>query len=1020
MKKKTLTRILGLAALCCASPSAISAQSLDKTPAPRDFYQEGKALFAQKAYAASLSPLQAYLRQTADEPKSADALTRQAEAEYMLACAAYELGDPRAADILRDFLATHPDTPHANRVQALIASTCFFDGDYAAALDAFSDTRLEWLSTDERDDMTYRLAVSHLQTGDLTQAAVWFETLRATSPRYEGDCIYYISYIRYTQGRLDEALPGFLGLQSHRKYQALVPYYIAEIYLAKQQYDKAEIVAQNYLSAYPDEERAAEMQRVLGTVRYHAADWPGAMTALEAYRDGTEGRMRRDAAYMLGLAYCHNGVYSEAPAALGEATLADDALAQNAYLHMGLAYLQLGDKNKARMAFEQAAVSDADRAVKEQAAYNYALCIHETAYDAFGESVTVFENFLNEFPESQYAPKVSGYLVDVYLSTRSYEAALRSIERIKQPDPMIQKAKLRILFQLGTQAFANADFPAAIDYFTRAWEPVSTYAFGTRGTQEQADALYWRGESYYRLGRMTEAAADFERYLGIFSTSSRGNETVALANYNLGYIAFHRQAYAEAENRFAQYVRLETGENHAALADAYNRLGDCCLRGRRFDEAKRYYATAEKMGQPTGDYSYYQQALVAGLQKDYAGKVALLDRLAEKYPESTYAIDALYEKGRSYVQAGRNAQAIATFRQLLQQHPESPVSRKAAAEIGLLYYQDNDYDRAIEAYTYVVTRYPGSEEARLALHDLKSIYVEANRVSDYARLVEQLPGGIRIEAGEQDSLTYAAAERIYMKGDIVPAKESLTRYLQSYPDGAFSLGAHYNLCTIARQQDDGDAILLHAGKLLEYPDSPYTEEALLMRGEVLFNRKQYDEARADYLQLQAKATTPERRRLGQTGALRCSWLLQDHAATISAATALLAESNLTPELRTEALYDRAKACIAQEDWTAATSDLRALAADTRTLQGAEAKYLLAQHLYDTADYAAAEQEALDYIDQSTPHAYWLARTFILLSDVYAAQDKKLDARQYLLSLQQNYQEDDDIRPMIEERLEKLK
>ena len=387
MKKKTLTRILGLAALCCASPSAISAQSLDKTPAPRDFYQEGKALFAQKAYAASLSPLQAYLRQTADEPKSADALTRQAEAEYMLACAAYELGDPRAADILRDFLATHPDTPHANRVQALIASTCFFDGDYAAALDAFSDTRLEWLSTDERDDMTYRLAVSHLQTGDLTQAAVWFETLRATSPRYEGDCTYYISYIRYTQGRLDEALPGFLGLQSHRKYQALVPYYIAEIYLAKQQFDKAEIVAQNYLSAYPDEERAAEMQRVLGTVRYHAADWPGAMTALEAYRDGTEAyrdgtedRMRRDAAYMLGLAYCHNGVYSEAPAALGEATLANDALAQNAYLHMGLAYLQLGDKNKARMAFEQAAVSDADRAVKEQAAYNYALCIHETAY----------------------------------------------------------------------------------------------------------------------------------------------------------------------------------------------------------------------------------------------------------------------------------------------------------------------------------------------------------------------------------------------------------------------------------------------------------------------------------------------------------------------------------------------------------------------------------------------------------------------------------------------------------------
>ena len=46
--------------------------------------------------------------------------------------------------------------------------------------------------------------------------------------------------------------------------------------------------------------------------------------------------------------------------------------------------------------------------------------------------------------------------------------------------------------------------------------------------------------------------------------------------------------------------------------------------------------------------------------------------------------------------------------------------------------------------------------------------------------------------------------------------------------------------------------------------------------------------------------------------------------------------------------------------------------------------------------------------------------FVLLSDVYVAMDKKLDARQYLLSLQQNYHADDDIEQMINERLEKLK
>ena len=110
---------------------------------------------------------------------------------------------------------------------------------------------------------------------------------------------------------------------------------------------------------------------------------------------------------------------------------------------MGLAYLQLAEKNKARMAFEQAAASNANLKIKEQAAYNYALCIHETSYSAFGESVTVFEKFLNEFPTSAYAEKVSSYLVEVYMNTRSYDAALKSIERIAHPGRAFWKPSRR-------------------------------------------------------------------------------------------------------------------------------------------------------------------------------------------------------------------------------------------------------------------------------------------------------------------------------------------------------------------------------------------------------------------------------------------------------------------------------------------------------------------------------------------------------------------------------------------------
>ena len=55
--------------------------------------------------------------------------------------------------------------------------------------------------------------------------------------------------------------------------------------------------------------------------------------------------------------------------------------------------------------------------------YNYALLIHETAFTGFGESVTIFEDFLELISEFQImSDKVNDYLVEVYLTTKNYQA----------------------------------------------------------------------------------------------------------------------------------------------------------------------------------------------------------------------------------------------------------------------------------------------------------------------------------------------------------------------------------------------------------------------------------------------------------------------------------------------------------------------------------------------------------------------------------------------------------------------
>lgn len=60
------------------------------------------------------------------------------------------------------------------------------------------------------------------------------------------------------------------------------------------------------------------------------------------------------------------------------------------------------------------------------------------------------------------------------------------------------------------------------------------------------------------------------------------------------------------------------------------------------------------------------------------------------------------------------------------------------------------------------------------MRDLKSIYVDLNRIDEFAALANAMPGHIRFDANEQDSLTYATAEKIYARGRMEEAKQAST------------------------------------------------------------------------------------------------------------------------------------------------------------------------------------------------------------------------------------------------------
>lgn len=972
--------------------------------APDRLFVEGKELFSLKNYAGCIDKLEAYKRHA----NNADLVQ---EADYMLVCSAYEQGLPHAAELLKDYLETYPASRHQDEVDFLIGSVHFGRGEYEKAIFWFQEADIDLLSPEQQETYSFRLAYSLLQTGEMQKARGYFARIGQVGDKYREASVYYVAYIDYATGKYNDALAEFTRLKENPVYREQSLYYIAQIYFIQNKYDKVIKEGEELLSSYPDSKNNGEVYRILGNSYYHLGDQGKAITMLSKYVSSTDRPLRGDL-YILGICYFDKGNYSSAVNALARTVRQNDALTQNAYLYLGQSYLKLNDKNNARMAFEAAATSSFDQQVKEVAMYNYALLIHETAFAGFGESVTIFEDFLNDFPHSKYADKVNDYLVEVYLTTKNYEAALKSINKINRPSAKILEAKQDILFQLGTQAFANMKMDEAVDFFTRA------IGLGSYDMEARNDAYFWRGESYYRQGEYGKAISDYRTYLN--NTRRRDTDMYALAYYNLGYSYFKLKQYEEALNRFRQYIDLEENRQAASLADAYNRIGDCLYQNRQFAMAEENYTRAAQLSPAAGDYSVYQKGFLLGLQKDYKGKIDAMDRLIREYPQSQYVDDALYEKGRAYVLLENTGAALQAFGKLVGEFPQSSLARKAGVQLGLLYFNDNQPEKAIEAYKKVIRDYPGSEESKVALQDLKSVYIDLNDINAFAAYANSLGGNVRFEVSEQDSLTYLAAEKLFMRGDNEGARRSLTNYLQTFPQGAFSSNANYYLAAIAFAKKEYEEAKHLFGLVLESGDTKFLEESVARKAEIEYLQEDYPAALESFDRLLIVAEHPENKQAARLGVMRCAQQTGKAKEALLAANELLKEPKLSPELETEARYVRAKAYIAMKQENKALADLKEISRDTRTAQGAEAAYLLAQLYFDGNDDANAEKVLMTFIENGTPHQYWLARGFIVLADVYIRKGDDFQARQYLTSLQNNYKGEDDIAAMIEDRLGKLK
>lgn len=998
MKLKNLLLTMGL-----ALPLLAGAQPTVMDAGAEGYLERARLMYDSHNYVGAIDQL-THLQQL---PLSAD---REEEAELLMALALFERGEGKSLDALIAFIDEHPNSPLATTAQMKIGDYYFYRGDWDNAMLSYSLVRPAAQDLDANEDLLYRKAYCNLRQGHYDEAEQQYHRLAATK-RYGQASVFYKAYVEYANGNLDDALDRFQHIDPTTELGYQAQYYITQIKYNRGQFADVIATGRQLLSEQKNNYFDAELNRMVGESYYHQGNTREARTYLERYVAEPEGDIYRTAAYTLGVLDYNEGNYKRAAELMPLATDEDDALAQSAWLYLGQCKLKQNDLNGAARAFEQSAKMNHDRNVRETAFYNYAISQNQGARTPFDKSIEMFETFLNDYPKSRYKDQVEGYLVDAYLTSTDYGKALQSINNIKNPSAKVKRAKQYVLYNLGVQALSNGQDQQAVNYLKQAVD------LGNQDKTVLNESRLWLAEAQYRTGDYKGATSNQMSYV---NATSKGDDNYSLAQYNLGYSLYQQRRYAEAKKAFQN--ALAGGKLADELkADAYNRLGDTQYYTQEYAAAQASYdkALADAKGSAK-DYSMYQKAMMLGMTKQYGQQVIALDALIKAYPKSDLVPQAMLEKGNALANDGKGNEAVAAYNALLKAYPKSVEARKGLLQMAVVDKNMNNEDAAIEAYKKVIKNYPSSEEAQAAAEDMKLIYADRGQLGDFQKFLNAIPNGPRVDVSEVDRLTFEAAEKA-----AIATKPNITKmqqYLQQNPSGAYAAKARYY---IARHNYNNgrlnDALAGLDEALRGNKQASWAEDAMAMRSDALLQLGKANDALQSYKELAELSSSDDNRTTAELGMMRAAKQLSNWNELKNVCASLLQRGGLSASEEKEVTMNRAIAASHLGDSKSAESDLKTLAKDTKSEEGAQAAYELAQLQFDAGNIKQAERTANSLVDAGTPHAYWLARTFILLSDIYVKQGKTSEAREYLQSLKSNYPgKEKDITEAVDQRLAALK
>ena len=926
--------------------------------------------------------------------------------EYGLTVCAAKLDDNVAEQRMVDFLNRYPGSVYAANIRFLLAMYYCENEDFAKAKQHFSKVGYTALTREDKERYDVRMGYIEFMGGDFDKSIAYFSRISPQSDVAD-HAIYYKSYIYYTKGDFDRAYKGFASLATSDAYSKLVPFYLLQLEFERGNYKYVVSNCDQLLNVASDSERNAVM-RVAAESWFRLEGYSKALQYITAYAKGRGANMSREDNYLLGYTAYRTADYASAIEPLKAVCNGTDDLAQNASYHLADCYIRLGDKRNAIHAFAMAADERYRNEIAEDALFNYGKLLFETGGGTFNESINVLTRYVTNYPNSDRSSEAKELLIAAYYNSKDYDMAYNAIRSFPNPDGSLKTALQKITYFKGIEAFDTGNYTAAKQNLEEAQNI---------GVSPKYNALcgFWLGETAYKVGDMDLAIKHYNYYL---KRAPRSAAEYKMALYNLGYANMAKNNLTAAQSALEGFIWLYKDRDNYR-ADGYNRLADVHYLQRNYTQAVKNYEGAIAIGVEQSNYARYRRALSLGLLGKKQPKIDALKSIITDN-KGEYVDDAAYELGRTYVASERYSDGAAVLEQLVSDHPTTPYYTAAMLDLGLIYFNIGNTSRSLVSYDKVISAAPQSAAAKDAMNSVREIYVAKGDVNSYFAYAERTGVECDLSVVTRDSLSYRAAEKVYLAGRVGEAISYFEEYIAKHPKGYYVDDALFCLSDSYLKCDSLDRALVQMKLLSDRPKNKYTVPVLEKLGQTTSEHAMYTESAAAFRRLYDVVDGVEARKTAARKYVDMTLLDAEDNLTLAMADDVATMTDVDSYTSRRALFGRANVLKSRGEQSEALAIFEELSADKSDAVGAESAYNVIYNHFEAGNHHQAEKLIYELADSKTQYSYYLGRAFIILGDIYVAKGDNFQARATYQSIVDGYSPADD--GVVEEakaRIQKL-